>query len=117
MLTNLAVSLLLTVLLEELFALAWGLRGRWELTMVALMNCLTNPVVVLLHYTAVTLWRWSALPITATCRRSIRNFWLASKASHSTKHHRLNMTPTTGSVQPHSTPRCESKARKTPTGK
>ena len=61
MLTNLAISLLLTLLLEELFALAWGLRGRWELTMVALMNCLTNPVVVLLHYTAVTLWRWSAL--------------------------------------------------------
>ena len=49
MLTNLAISLLLTLLLEELFALAWGLRGRWELTMVALMNCLTNPVVVLLH--------------------------------------------------------------------
>ena len=65
MLTNLAISLLLTLLLEELFALAWGLRGRWELTMVALMNCLTNPVVVLLHYTAVTLWRWSALPVTA----------------------------------------------------
>lgn len=65
MLTNLAVSLLLTVLLEELFALAWGLRGRWELAMAALMNCLTNPVVVLLRYTAVYLWRWDALPVTA----------------------------------------------------
>ena len=65
MLAVLGVSLVLTLVLEEGFALAWGLRGRWELTMVALMNCLTNPVVVLLHYTAVTLWRWSALPVTA----------------------------------------------------
>ena len=64
MLTNLAISLLLTLLLEELFALAWGLRGRRELGLMVLVNCLTNPPVVLLDYTAVKLWRWSALPAT-----------------------------------------------------
>lgn len=65
MLKNLVVSLLLTLLLEECFALAWGLRGRWERALVALANCLTNPAVVMLHYTAVTLWHWPALPVTA----------------------------------------------------
>ena len=49
-LTTLAISLLLTLLLEEAFALLWGLRGRRELALVALVNCLTNPPVVLLYY-------------------------------------------------------------------
>ncbi len=59
MLIVLAVSLLLTLLLEEGFALLWGLRGRRELTLVALVNCLTNPTVVLLYHTAVGLRHWS----------------------------------------------------------
>ncbi len=53
MLKSLIVSLALTLLLEELFALAWGLRGRRELTLVALVNCLTNPAAVLLYRTVV----------------------------------------------------------------
>lgn len=65
MLTILAVSLALTLLLEEGFALCWGLRGRRELTVVALVNVLTNPAVVLSYYTAVGLWRWPAAPVTA----------------------------------------------------
>lgn len=65
MLKILAVSLGLTLALEEGFALCWGLRGRRELTVVALVNVLTNPAVVLLYYTAVGLWRWSAAPVTA----------------------------------------------------
>ena len=56
MLTVLAVSLLLTLLFEELFALAWGLRGKRELGLVALVNVLTNPPVVLLYHTATALW-------------------------------------------------------------
>lgn len=64
MLTVLAVSLLLTLVLEEGFALAWGLRGRRELGLVALVNCLTNPPVVLLYYTATGLRQWSAVPVT-----------------------------------------------------
>ena len=65
MLTVLAVSLLLTLALEEGFALLWGLRGKRELTVVALVNVLTNPVVVLSYYTCVGLFGWSALWVTA----------------------------------------------------
>ncbi len=65
MLIVLAVSLLLTLALEEGFALLWGLRGRRELGLAALVNCLTNPPVVLLHYTAVALWGWNAVLVTA----------------------------------------------------
>lgn len=64
MLRILAVSLLLTLVLEEGFALVWGLRGRRELGLVALVNCLTNPPVVLLYHTATGLWHWSAAPVT-----------------------------------------------------
>lgn len=64
MLTVLAISLLLTLIFEEGFALAWGLRGKRELGLVALVNCLTNPPVVLLYYTATGLWHWNAIPVT-----------------------------------------------------
>lgn len=64
MLTVLAVSLLLTLVFEEGFALVWGLRGRRELGLVALVNMLTNPPVVLLYYTAAGLWHWNAVLVT-----------------------------------------------------
>ena len=64
MLTVLAGSLALTLVLEELFALLWGLRGRRELTVVALVNVLTNPPVVLLYHIAVGLWGWHAASVT-----------------------------------------------------
>lgn len=64
MLKILAVSLLLTLAFEEGFALLWGLRGRRELGLVALMNCLTNPPVVLLYHTAAGLWHWNAVIVT-----------------------------------------------------
>lgn len=64
MLTSLALSLLLTLLFEELFALAWGLRGGRELIVVALVNCLTNPAVVLMYHLAVGIWNLNALFVT-----------------------------------------------------
>ena len=45
MLISLVMSLALTLVLEELFALIWGLQGRRELGTVALVNVLTNPPV------------------------------------------------------------------------
>lgn len=65
MLTVLAVSLALTLLFEELFALLWGLRGRRELTIVALVNVLTNPAVVLSYHTCTGLLGWNAAVVTA----------------------------------------------------
>lgn len=64
MLTVLAVSLLLTLAFEEGFALLRGLRGKRELGLVALVNCLTNPPVVLLYHTASGLWHWNAAAVT-----------------------------------------------------
>lgn len=55
MLKILAISLALTLALEEGFALAWGLRGRRELGLTALVNCLTNPPAVLLYHSAAGL--------------------------------------------------------------
>lgn len=87
------MSLGLTLVLEEAFALVWGLRGRRELGTVALVNILTNPPVVLLYHTAVGLLGWNALLVTAVletaavlvewryyrlCSRQLtRPFWFA----------------------------------------
>lgn len=97
MLTTLAISLALTLVLEEAFALVWGLRGRRELGTVALVNILTNPPVVLLYHTAVGLLGWNALLVTAVletaavlvewryyrlCSRQLtRPFWFALLAN------------------------------------
>lgn len=65
MLIPFLVPLVLTVLLEEGFALLWGLRGGRQLGLVALVNCLTNPPVNLL-YSVLTVGRGlSPLPVTA----------------------------------------------------
>ena len=48
MLTSLALSLGLTLAVELAFALLWGLRRR-DLLLCALVNILTNPVVVLMY--------------------------------------------------------------------
>lgn len=61
MLTVLAVSLLLTLVFEEGFALLWGLRGKRELGLAALVNCLTNPPVVLVYHAAVVFWHWDSV--------------------------------------------------------
>ena len=64
-LISLGVSLGLTLLLEGLFALLWGLRGR-DLALCALVNLLTNPPLVF----CVLCWRhfgpppsWLPVPI------------------------------------------------------
>ena len=65
MLKVLSISLLLTLIFEEIFALLWGLRGKRELTIIALVNILTNPVVVLTYHTTTGLFGWPVIPVTA----------------------------------------------------
>jgi len=60
----LVISLLMTLILEEIFAILWGLRGKRELILVALVNVLTNPPVVLLYRTATGFWHWNANLVT-----------------------------------------------------
>ena len=79
MLKILAVSLLLTLLFEGGFALLWGLRGKRELTLIALVNILTNPAVVLAHHTAVGRFGWPQVPVTAVLELAAvmtEGFWL-----------------------------------------
>ena len=49
MLGSLVWALGLTLLLEEGFALLWGVRGKRDLGLVALVNCITNPLVNVLY--------------------------------------------------------------------
>ena len=49
-LCSMIVSLLLTLLLEDLFALLWGIRNTQDLILVLLVNILTNPVVVFCYH-------------------------------------------------------------------
>ncbi len=65
MLTALGLSLLLTLLFEGLFALAWGLRGRREWAVLVLVNLLTNPAVVLLYHLSTGLWGLNPVWVTA----------------------------------------------------
>lgn len=52
----LAVSLLLTLILETLFALLAGVRTGRGFLLILLTNCVTNPPVVLLHMLFPSLW-------------------------------------------------------------
>ena len=61
MLSSLALSLFLTLVFEEIFALLWGLRGWREWIIVALVNLLTNPAVVLLYHLSTGLWGMNAV--------------------------------------------------------
>lgn len=47
---SLCVSLALTVLIEEAFALFYGIRKKKDLLLVFMVNLFTNPLVVLLYY-------------------------------------------------------------------
>lgn len=49
MLKTLFVSLLLTLLLESLLALLWGVRERRDWLLLLAVNVCTNPAVVSLH--------------------------------------------------------------------
>ena len=80
-------ALALTIFLETLFALLWGIRGR-GLQLVFLMNLMTNPGANLLYQITVALFGWSPWLVTAVlesavvlaeglcCKQVIRRPWL-----------------------------------------
>ena len=84
---SMLLALFLTLILELLFALLWGIRND-GLLMVFLMNLLTNPAVNLLHEMAGILlgWQgfWLVLVLEAAailaeglcCRGLVRHPWL-----------------------------------------
>lgn len=69
----LPVSLGLTLLLEGAFALIWGVRGKRDWLLLLLVNAVTNPIVVTLHYCVS-----SSVPFTAALEVSaVLAEWLA----------------------------------------
>ncbi len=89
LLLSLLISLVLTLLLELGFAWFWGVRGK-GLALVILMNILTNPAVVTIHFLCTVVLGWNELfpvllleaaAITAEgfcCRGMIRKPWTFS---------------------------------------
>lgn len=73
LLPSLAISLVLTLLLEGLFGLIWGVKGRRDWRLLALVNVVTNPVVVTLHYfVSRAVWFVALLEVSAVAAE-----WLA----------------------------------------
>jgi hypothetical protein len=66
MLLTLAVSLLLTLTLEGLFALLWGVKERQDWCLLLLVNVVTNPVVVTLYHLL-----GGGVPLTAALEGSV----------------------------------------------
>jgi len=58
-LISLALSLVLTIVLETAFFLLAGKRDRKDLLLLMLVNIITNPIVVLLHWIAVAYTNWN----------------------------------------------------------
>ena len=56
LLPALGISLLLTLVLEGLFGLIWGIKGRRDWLLLLLANAVTNPIVVTLHYCVSSRW-------------------------------------------------------------
>ena len=50
LLPGLAISLAMTLVCELAYALGWGVRDRRDLVLCALVNVLTNPIVVFVYY-------------------------------------------------------------------
>jgi len=60
-LPSLAMSLGLTLVLEGLFALLWGVKGRRDWLLLLLVNVVTNPIVVTLHLCVSSFWAFTLL--------------------------------------------------------
>ena len=59
LLTSLALSLSLTLVLEILFFLITGKKDKKDMLLVMMVNILTNPVVVLVYWMALLYTDWN----------------------------------------------------------
>ena len=61
LLPALGLSLFLTLVLEGLFGLIWGVKGKRDWLLLLLVNVVTNPTVVTLHYCVSSGWAFTAV--------------------------------------------------------
>ena len=73
LLPALGVSLVLTLILESVFGLIWGVKGRRDRLLLLLVNVVTNPIVVTLHYCVSS--RWLFVLVLEVC--AVLAEWLA----------------------------------------
>ena len=56
LLPALGISLALTLVLESVSGLIWGVKGKRDWILLLLVNAVTNPIVVTLHYCVSSFW-------------------------------------------------------------
>ena len=61
MLTELLLSLALTLILEGAYGLLWRLKSRRDWLLLLLVNVVTNPIVGFLYHTVSTRWLFVAV--------------------------------------------------------
>ena len=61
MLKSLAISLVLTLILESIYGLIWNIKRRRDWLRLLLANLVTNPIVVSLYHTISSYWPFVAL--------------------------------------------------------
>ena len=61
LLPALGISLGLTLVLESIFGLVWGVKGKRDWILLLLVNVVTNPIVVTLHYCVSTFWAFTVV--------------------------------------------------------
>lgn len=59
LLPALGISLFLTLVLEGLFGLIWGVKGKRDWLLLLIVNVVTNPIVVTLHYCVSGAWAFT----------------------------------------------------------
>lgn len=63
LLISLTLSLIMTIMFETGFFLVIGKRNKKDILLVILVNVITNPVVVLLHWLAASYTDWNMILI------------------------------------------------------
>ena len=82
-----AVSLILTLVIELSVGYFMGIRGKRNYLLMCLVNLLTNPAVVTLHFLCVNWLGWTVLPVVVLelaamvvegfcCRGVVKRPWL-----------------------------------------
>ena len=82
LLPALGISLALTLILESVFALIWGIKGRRDWLLLLLVNVVTNPIVVTLSYCISS--RWPFVLLLEAC--AVLAEWLAYRKWGKTTH-------------------------------
>lgn len=61
LLPALGISLALTLALESVFGLIWGVKDKGDWLLLLLVNVVTNPIVVTLHYCVSSFWMFTVV--------------------------------------------------------